>query len=90
MMKFYLRMGFGKATTPYGGTIANPTFGLGQGNGAAPPAFSVVSTLMVNACQSLGRGIKFFSAYSLREFVIAAILYVDVTQILCTGMTLGN
>jgi hypothetical protein len=81
-MKFYLRTGFGEATTPYGGTTANPTFGLGQGNGAAPPAFSAVSTLMVNAYRSLGHGIKFFSAYSLREFVIAAILYVDDTDLM--------
>ena len=36
-MKFYLRTGFGQSTTSYGETKDDPTMGLAQGNGAAPP-----------------------------------------------------
>jgi hypothetical protein len=48
-MTFYLRTGYGISQQGYGGTPDDPTFGLGQGNGAAPPAFSTVSSLMINA-----------------------------------------
>ena len=38
-MQFFLRTGFGESKQSYGGTLENPNFGLGQGNGAAPPDF---------------------------------------------------
>lgn len=47
-MSFYLRTGLGKSDTPYGGTEDDPTMGLGQGNGAAPPGFLVVNSLLID------------------------------------------
>ena len=49
VMQFFLRTGFGESTKSFGGSLDNPTLGLGMGNGAGPPAFTVLSTLIVNA-----------------------------------------
>jgi hypothetical protein len=43
-----------KWSSAYGGTESNPMSGLGQGNGAAAPAFSAVSTLLIMAYLSMG------------------------------------
>jgi len=81
-MKFYLRTGFGQSTTSYGGTKDDPTMGLAQGNGAAPPGFLAVSTLMIDVYKRLGHGVNFTSAWSGDAFYLAAILYVDDSDLL--------
>jgi hypothetical protein len=48
-MTFYLRTGYGVSKNGYGGTVDDPTFGLGQGNGMAPSGFTAVSSLMDEA-----------------------------------------
>ena len=44
-MQFCLRTGFGESEQLFGGTEDDPIAGYGQGSGAAPPAFSCLSTL---------------------------------------------
>ena len=46
-MTFYLRTGFGISIVTYGGTKVDPTMGLAQGNGAASPGFTGVSTVQI-------------------------------------------
>ena len=58
VMQFFLRTGFGKSKHSYGGTLANPNQGLGQGNGAAPPGFHSLSALILNAYRRMGHGAK--------------------------------
>jgi hypothetical protein len=87
-MKFFLRTGFGdSATFQFGGTPDDPCGGLGQGNGAAPPAFTAVSTLLILAYVSMGHGVQVESAISGVLFTIAAILYVDDTDLLLWAKT---
>ncbi len=50
---------------------------LAQGNGAAPPGFLAVSTLMINAYKWLGHGVNFAWPWSGDAFYLAAVLFVD-------------
>ena len=56
--------------------------GLGQGSGSSPPSFLVLSVLIVNAYRRMGHGPKLTSAYMSRLFLLAAIMYVDDTDLL--------
>ena len=60
----------------------NPTLGLGMGNGAGPPDFSVLSTLIVNAYKRMGHGMKLTSADKARLFLLVAVMYVYDTDLL--------
>jgi hypothetical protein len=81
-MTFYLRTGYGVSQQGYGGTVDDPSMGLGQGNGMAPSGFQSVSTLMVNSYRRLGHASEFSGAWSGIMFCLAAILYVDDTDLL--------
>ena len=82
-MTFHLRTGYGVSQAGYGGSPEDPTFGLGQGNGAAPPGFTTVSALMDNAYKRLGHAATFCGSWSDGIlFCLAAILYVDDTDLL--------
>ena len=81
-MQFFLRTGFGESSQSYGGTAENPTMGYGQGNGAAPPAFAVLSSLVVKAYKRMGHGANLSSAMFQRVFLLAAVMYVDDTDLI--------
>lgn len=81
-MKFFLRTGFGDSKSFFGGTDSSPYGGLGQGNGAAPPAFTAVSTLLIMAFVAMGHGNEVECAITGFCFSIAAIMYVDDTDLL--------
>lgn len=81
-MQFYLKTGYGLATQSYGGSQGNPYMGLTQGSGAAPAAWSAVSTVILSAYKSRGHGALFASAWSGMVLLVAALLYVDDTDLL--------
>ena len=81
-MTFYLRTGFGVSQQGYGGTAEDPSYGLGQGNGMAPSGLQSVSTLMIESYKQLGHACTFSGAWSGIMFCLAAILYVDDTDLL--------
>jgi hypothetical protein len=81
-MQYVLKTGFGESTCTYGGTTAAPNSGLGQGSGAAPPGFLALSSLIVNAYCRLGHGAQILSSFSRRLFHLAAVMYVDDTNLL--------
>ena len=56
--------------------------GLVQGSGSAPPAFCVLSGIIVNAYKRLRHGSVLTSAYMARLFVLAAVMYVNDTDLL--------
>ena len=89
MMRFFLKTGFGMATQSYGGSPQNPYMGLVQGSGAASAAWTAISTVMLAAYKSRHYGAYFVSAWSGICLRIAALLYVDDTDLLhmCTGFT---
>ena len=51
MIQFCLKTGFRESKKWFGGTVDSKLAGFGQGNGAAPPAFTCLSTLIINAYQ---------------------------------------
>jgi hypothetical protein len=86
-MTFFLRTGYGVSLAGYGGTESDPTFGLGQGNGMASSGFSAVSSLMMGAFQRLGHASSFSGAWTGILFCLAAIIYVDDTDLLLRART---
>ena len=88
-MRFFIRSGFGDSTRSYGGTTDDPLGGLGQGNGAAPPGFTAVSTLLIMAFINMGHSDQVETAVSGFLFTIAAILYVDDTNLLLWAKSRG-
>jgi hypothetical protein len=81
-IQFFVRTGFGDGVSSYGGTKADPLGGLGQGNGAAPQAFTVVCSLLIMAYINMGHEVKVETAVTGLLFAIAAIIYVDDTDLL--------
>jgi hypothetical protein len=81
-MQYVLKTGFGESSTTYGGTIAAPNSGLGQGNDAASPGFLALSSLIVNAYRRQGHGARVLSTFSRRLFHLTSVIYVDDTDLL--------
>ena len=81
-MQWFLKTAFGQSESPFGGTRWVPSMGLGQGNGAAPPGFLAVSTLMNNLYCRQGHGTEFVGAWARNAFMLAAVLYIDNSDLL--------
>ena len=81
-MKFFLRTAYGDSTTAAGSHIEVKTQGLCQGNGAAPAGWAVVSITILQAHKKKGHGMKLVCPISARSGHIAAILYVDDTDVI--------
>ena len=82
LMQFCLRTGFGESEEMFEGTEENPFGGSGQGNGWAPPGFGALSSIAVNAYKRAGGGAKITTPRSGRVFLLAAVMYVDDTDLL--------
>ncbi len=80
-MTWYLKTVFGQSKISFGGTALNPSMGLGQGNGAAPPGFLAVCTLMINVYCNLGHRVRFIGAWAQDAFTLAVVLYVDYSDL---------
>jgi hypothetical protein len=76
-MTWYLKTVFGQSKISFGGTGLDPSMGLGQGNGAIPPGFLAVCTLMINLYRNLGHRVTFIEAWAQDAFTLAAVLFVD-------------
>ena len=81
-MKFFLRTAFGDSKTAAGSTIEIKTQGLCQGNGAAPASWTVVSIAILNAHKRKGHGATFVCPISCTVSQLAAILFVDDTDVI--------
>jgi hypothetical protein len=81
-MKFFLRTAFGDSKTAAGSTIEIKTQGLCQGNGAAPAGWTVVSIAILNAHKKKGHGATFLCPISHVTAQLAAILFVDDTDVI--------
>ncbi len=82
VMQYFLKTGFGKSSKSYGGTSDSPNSGLGQRSGASPPGFLVLSLLIVNAYRFQGHNAKITLAFVEQLFSLAAVMYIDDTEIL--------
>ena len=85
-MQFFLRTGFRESLTSFGSAIWSIIQGLCQGNGAAPPGWALLSSMMINIHKRLGRGVKLVAPISGAESTQAGVLYVDDTDLLQLGV----
>jgi hypothetical protein len=79
---WHLRTSFGQSKSSYKGTSLDPSMGLGQGNGAGPPAFTAQNTLMINGYKLLGHGVDLYSAWTGVLFTLVAVIFVDDSDLL--------
>jgi hypothetical protein len=87
-MKFFLRTAYGDSKTFAGSSIKIKTQGLGQGNGASPAGWCVISIVILRAHGAKGHGAHFIAPMSLVlvRRSLSAILYVDNTDLLHINM----
>jgi len=76
------RLYLGSLQQSYDGSINSPLVGSGQGNSAPPPSFATLSTLVVNTYWWMGHGANLVPSCMSRKFLIAAVIYVDDTDLL--------
>ncbi len=88
MMRFFLRTGFGESKQSYGGTHKQRLAGYGQGNAASAPGFTGLSSLIVKAYHRDGYGAQIYSSYYKGLLLLAAIMYVDDTDLIHWSRTL--
>jgi hypothetical protein len=85
-MKFFLRTAYGDSKTFAGSSIKIKTQGLGQGNGASPAGWCVISIVILRAHSAKGHGAQFIAPMSLVRCSLSANFYVDDTDLLHINM----
>ena len=81
-MKYFLRTAYGDSKDFAGSSIEVKFQGLCQGNGAAPAGWAVISITILNAHKEKGHGAQFVCPISRTTGHLAAILFVDDTDII--------
>lgn len=81
-MKFFLRTAYGDSADFATSSVEIKSQGLCQGNGAAPAGWTVISITLLNAHKERGHSAIFHTPVSARHGNIAAIIYVDDTDLL--------
>jgi len=82
-MRHYIRTAYGDSDDYYGGDkISTILQGGIQGNGAASPIFIAISCVLLQFLQSFVQGFHIQTAITLTILSIAAIMYVDDTDLL--------
>ena len=56
--------------------------GLGQGNGAAPPAFTSQNTLVINGYKSFSHGVELHSTWTGVLFTLVSVIFDDDSDLL--------
>ncbi len=84
--KFFLKTVYGDSKTFARSSIKIKTQGLGQGNGASPVGWCVISITILQAHGAKGHGAHFLVPMSQVQRSLSAILYVDYTDLLHLNM----
>jgi hypothetical protein len=85
-MKIFLQTAYGDSKTFAGSAIKIKAQGLGQGNGASPVGWCVISITILRAPGAKGHGAHFIAPMSQVRSSSSAILYVDNTDLLLLNM----
>jgi hypothetical protein len=80
---YRVRTGFGDSKEHYGGKVwLVPIHGIGQGNGAGPAIWAVVSTPLLNVLRTKGFGCEIKSPLSSEYFRFVGYAFVDDTDLI--------
>ena len=85
-LKYFLRTAYGDSKGYVGSTIEVKFQGLCQGNGEAPAGWAVISIKIINAHNRKGHGGHFICPIPRREGHLAAILFLDDTDLIHIDM----
>lgn len=85
-----IRTGFGVSKTHYGGDRNPPIQGLGQGNGAAPTGWAVISTPLINMMRTAGFGFQMLTCISKSLISFLCYAFVDDTDLVHTGQSVDT
>jgi hypothetical protein len=86
--KHQVRPGYGDSEASYGGSQWGlPIHGIGQGNGAGPVIWALVSTPLLNLLISKGLGCSFISPISKSHVSFVGYMFVDDTDLIQTVPT---
>jgi hypothetical protein len=78
-----VRTGFGDSKAHYGGSVwLVPIHGIGQGNGAGPAIWAVVSTPLLNVLREKGYGCEVVCPLSSKFFRFVGYAFVDDTDVI--------
>jgi hypothetical protein len=82
-----VRTGFGDSKESYGGKVwLVPIHGIGQGNGAGPAIWAVVSTPLLNVLHQKGFGCEIICPLSSEYFRFVGYAFVDDTDIIQSSL----
>ena len=88
-----VRTAYGKSHKSYGGyspIFTNMPQGLGQGNGAGPTIWSILSSTVFDVLHSEGYSSTFCSALSLGLLKLCGFAYVDDCDLVADGISVGD
>jgi hypothetical protein len=78
-----VRAGYGDSPSSYGGhTWITPMHGIGQGNGAGPAIWAVLSSPLLNMLRTKGFGCEFISPFSKELIKFVGYAFLDDTDVL--------
>ncbi len=78
-----VRTGYGDSTSSYGGSKwSTPMHGIGQGNGAGPAIWAVLSTPLLNLLFTKGCGCEFICPISQTPYNSVGYAFVDDTDVI--------
>ena len=83
-----VRTAYGDSPTSYGGfwdKYTCPPQGLGQGNGAGPAIWSIISSTVFFSLRTQGLGVQFTSPLTKQVFDLCGFAYVDDSDLIVTG-----
>jgi hypothetical protein len=79
----HVRTGFGDSRGSYGGPVwLLPIHGIGQGNGAGPAIWAVVSTPLLNILHELGFGFEYATPISSIPIRFSGFAFIDDTDLI--------
>ena len=86
-MQHYIRTGYGLSASSYGGfsNSGTPPQGSGQGNGASPCIWVMVSTPLLQMMRADNLGAHFISPLSKEKIFFVGCSFVDDTDLLCSS-----
>jgi hypothetical protein len=85
-LKHYVRTIYGDSSLSFGGTLWTvPIQGVGQGNGAGPQIWAVVSTPVLNMLCSEGHRCFFRTALTGKDVSFVGYAFVDDTDLIVTA-----